>query len=189
MKSMKLVAILFAIILIISCKDDSPTDGGNSSGLATSVNGDQGATGKYTKSDGTSGNATATFINGWDGGQLLNSNFYRLLRINTDIGTFNIRFNMEKGSKFSEIAVGENSFTPYLLLLQETQNLKGHHIEGYFSSGNVFTQSKPFSGTIKIYKDKSYGGTSYSLSGEIDAQLEGTGNTYKSYFWSKDAKW
>ncbi len=189
MKSLKLVAILFAFILIASCKDDSPTDGGDSSGIAASINGEQGSSVTYTKLDGTIGKTNGTSVLGWDGGQLLGSSFFRQLRLSSDVGTFNIRFNMEKGSKFSEIAIGENPISPSILLLQDSQYLKGHQIEGYFSFSSEFPKLEPFSGTVKIYKDKSYGVSTYSISGEIDATLSGSNRTFKAYFWKKEATW
>jgi hypothetical protein len=189
MRYLKSLVLLFALILVTSCKDDNPTDGSDASGLATAINGTQGSSITYTKMDGTEGRTTGTTVFGWDGGQLLNSNFFRLLRLGSDVGTFNIRFNMEKGTKFNDIAIGEHSFTPSILLLQDSQYLKGLHIEGYFSFSNVFPQGEPFTGTIKVYKDKSYGGTNYSISGEIDATLSGSNRKFKAYFWKEEATW
>lgn len=189
MKSLKLVTILFAFILIASCKDDSPTDGGDASGLAAAIKDSEGMTGTYTKLDGTSGNVSGAKVLGWDSGQLLNSNFFRQLRLGTDIGTFNVRYNLEKGSDFTEIATETNSFSPYIMLLQDTQYISEYNIEGYFTSGAEFEQMSPFSGTIKLFKDKSYGGKSYNISGEIDAILSGTGRKFKLYFWKEVGNW
>lgn len=189
MRHLKSLVLLFALILVTSCKDDNPTDGSDASGLATAINGTQGSSITYTKMDGTEGRTTGTTVFGWDGGQLLNSNFFRLLRLGSEVGTFNIRFNMEKGTKFSEIAIGENTLTPSILLLQDSQYLEGYHIEGYFSFSSEFPEAEPFTGTIKVYKDKSYGGTNYSISGEIDATLSSSNRKYKAYFWKKEATW
>ena len=101
----------------------------------------------------------------------------------------NLLINMAKGSVFNELAIGENSFTPYLLLLEETQNLSELHIEGYFSSGDEFPENEPFSGTIILHKDKSFGAKKYSISGEIDAVHTNSNRKFKAYFWKEVASW
>ena len=192
MKFLKLVTILIALILITSCEDDNPTDGGgDSSGLSVAVSGSVGSTIKFTNKDGLGKSASGNSIF-WASGQLLNSNYFKQMRINSDVGTLRMQFNINKDVKFHDMVSGNHTIYQKYLRLEETSYIDNYLLELHFSYvkegfSDEFEEFIPLSGEVTFYKNRTFLDIPYIYSGEINADYKG--RSFKVYFWSETSEW
>ena len=131
-------------------------------------------------------------INGWNGGQLLDGAYFRLLRLFNDYGTVAIRANMPKTQTWGSFNLFDtHGFNTNKLQLQQSSSLTGPHWEIYFdgvSSRETFPDNGSGDITFKENYFSSSTNLTYAIAGEVDvAFTDKAGNpaTLKGIFWRK----
>jgi len=133
---------------------------------------------------------SGTTILGWDGGQLLNGSYFRLLRFSGMPNTFALRMSMPASSNFSEAAPGDHGLYEFVLPLQDTQNLQDIVVEFYQNNGSPAIQGNA-TGNVTLERNVSHAGNTYSLIGNVEAQFFNAGTlvTVSGTFWSQELNW
>ncbi|GAA0871088.1 hypothetical protein GCM10009117_02330 [Gangjinia marincola] len=191
-----LILISLVSISIFSCsKDDDDNTSNDPEEIAfedlSYIQGDEGSrievftTGGKSSSSETGVVYTGQNILGWDGGQLLNLNYWKQLRIlNTDFETLHIRMNIPSGQDFVEAAVNTHGLHGSTLLLQDTQFLDDVIVEMYTNKGGI----KQFFGELTLRRNVEYLGDVLDLVGSYEIIRDN--QTIKGLFWKKEvANW
>lgn len=188
-------AILALSIAISGCNDDDDDDG-NTAGPPPQpyafISGPTGVNLDITFPDGSTESQSGTFVTGWDGGQLLNLNYFRQLRFSTDSTTFFFRINIPQDTASADVLVRTHELYGFPVLLQDTQFL-GEVLpelycpfedEGTPLGGNA-------SGTLKIERDVNTALGTYSIIGEVNALFINNGQEtqVEGFFYSEEFDW
>jgi len=184
-------ALLITSILLISCDEDDDSNNAptNQNPAYAAVFGPTGHSFQIIGGGQTQTNSGTTVI-GWDGGQLLNGSYFRLLRFSGTPYNFALRMSMPASSNFSDTAPGDHDLYEFILPLQETQNLQDIVVEFYQNNVTPAIQGNG-TGTVTLERNVAFAGTTYSLIGTVEAQFfnAGTPTTVSGTFWSQELNW
>ncbi len=163
--------------------DDTQPPNPFSASLST-ITGEEGAAFTVPNA-GQSSARTGVVVLGWDSGALLDGAFFRLLRISAS-PTLNLRFNLPQGADADAVIYsGDHDLYPFLVNLQDTQDLGDTLVELYTTSGEPLGHA---SGTVRLRQDVSVNGTVYDLIGEVEATFTSGASSwlYTGLFWDQD---
>jgi hypothetical protein len=184
-------------LVFVGCNDDDDNDdNGGSGGPATGysfINTEVGSSLELTLPGGDPTQIGSDFISDdFDGGQLLNLNYFRQITIGTTEGSFFLRWNFPQNISASDTIVNTFGLYNFPLLLQDTGNLSEIIVEFYkpgtqdgeFLDGNA-------AGSVTLLRDVNTPLGMYSMVGEIDAvfNVNGQQTTVIGTFWNKDFQW
>lgn len=191
----KITLLLIGALFLFGCskEDDKSTDKGVFS--FNKIKTEEGIylelthLGKVTK---ITQEVTGSTVNGWNGGQLLDGAYYRLLRLYNDYGRVEIRVSMPKSISWASFDLEQtHPLNLTKLALESSSSISDAYFEVYFgSSTGAETFPNNATGTIKFRDDlvESSTGNKYAFAGEIDAKLsdkDGNPATLKGIFWRK----
>lgn len=191
-----ILAVMMALSFTITgCNDDDDDDNGNSgppAGGYAYISGPEGVSLDITYPDGSTESESGTFVSGWDGGQLLNLNYYRQLRFSTDSTTFFFRINIPRDTASADVLERTHNLYNFPVLLQNTGDL-GEVLpelycpfedEGTPLGGNA-------EGTLTIERDVQTPLGVYSIIGEVNATFinNGQSTTVTGNFYSEEFDW
>ncbi|HKL02710.1 MAG TPA: hypothetical protein VJ911_03505 [Cryomorphaceae bacterium] len=188
--------MLFCIgAFLISCGDDdednSPTPSsasGPNFGIATSA---EGCNFQLEFPDGSTTTVTGSgMTSGWQGGNLLGSNYFRQARVFTDLGSMDFRLSMPGGTPFIDSVQQTHSLRATLLLLQNTTNLSELYPELFFQLNDTINGNGV--GVVTIYKDAGNAVSgNFSIFGTVNAEFTTTNTSFtmEGSFWSREYDW
>ncbi|MCA1762273.1 MAG: hypothetical protein LC664_04690 [Flavobacteriales bacterium] len=180
---------------LISCGDDdednapgSPSASDPNFGVATT---DEGCSFELEFPDGSTTTITGSgMTSGWQGGNLLGSNYFRQARVFTDLGSMDFRLSMPGGTPFIDSVQQTHSLRTTLLLLENTPNLNELYPELFFQFSDTINGNG--SGVATIYKDAGNAVSgNFSIFGTVDAEFQTTNTSFRmtGSFWSRDYDW
>lgn len=125
---------------------------------------------------------------GWDNGVLLELNYWRQLRISTDMGTFFLRYNLPADYDWETEIQGTHQFYNFPYLLEYSSDMNGMFVEVYCPSCDEVEGNA--SGMATVILDASTPLGTYAVLGEIDADfiLNGQTTTIEGLFWLEEAQ-
>lgn len=127
---------------------------------------------------------------GWLGGQLLEGNYYRQLRIGTDVGTLDFRISLPQDISFNDIVVDTHELRETRLLLEETTGLNEVVAELFFGFSDDFEGLENAGGTVTLEQDINHEDQTYDIVGEINAviqNIDGEQVKLSGNFWKQNA--
>lgn len=190
---MKRQLLLFcAVLTLFACdKDDNEPSGSNSgnssgSGGYSYVSGPEGGDFTITHSDGSTENVAATAVIGWDGGMLLEGNYWRQLRLSTSVGTFFLRYNLPADYEWETEIQGTHSLYNFPYLLEYSTDMDGMYVEVYCPTCDDFEGNA--SGFATVVIDAPTPSGTYDVVGEIEADFTefGQTTTIEGVFWAEE---
>ena len=190
MKNVFLVLALASLVLFGCEKEENEptvnTGGGGGGGSYGYVSGPQGANLSVTYPDGTTESLSGSSVIGWDGGQLLNGNFWKQLRISADGNTFFLRYNMVQGTDWEAEVAQEWGLYNFPFLLQYSADMTDTAVEWYCPSCDDFEENA--SGNVELELDVNTPGGMYDVVGSIDATftINGLQTTVEGNFWAQE---
>jgi len=190
-----LVSLTFGL-LITGCNDDDSSGPSGPAGPAQGysfINTEVGSSLEITYPGGTPTQAGSDFVSGaFDGGQLLNLNYWKQVTIGSTEGSFFLRWNFPQSVNWVDTINDSFGLYNFPLLLQDTGNLNSIIVEftkvgtseGEFLHGNA-------SGQITLLRDVNTNLGVYSMVGEIDAvfTVNGQQTSVVGSFWNKEFVW
>jgi len=187
MKRLAFLLMLTIPLLHLSCdKDDDEEDNPAPTNNYAVIQGEEGSSLLLTIGDDET-EIGSDRIFGWEGGNLLNMNYFRQIRIYTsDHGAMAFRINIPRDTSSVDVIAGTHSLQPKLLL-QDTGNLTEVIYTLYFTNDDELDYAQ--SGTITITENVTAQGETYDIFGEIDADIvlkSGGTATLEGSFWAKD---
>lgn len=162
--------------------------GGSDPGGFAFIRGEEGSELTLRRPDGTEESIGGDTIFGWSNGQLLEGNYYKQLRIGTDIGTMDLRLSFPGDAPPTGLIEGVHELRGTRLLLEDTQVIEEVQVEVFFQTSDPpFDGLTNATGTVEIYLDVNAGLGLYDIAGEIRAEISGEGGTYvlDGYFWAE----
>jgi|GEM_PF-1175814 len=190
--------LLLGFMVLTGCPnndddDDQPTPPATQPAIAAG-SGPQGASFDLRYADGTEETVSGELVVGWQGGQLLGQNRYRVARIFTDLETFFFRVSMPGEIPSVDALPGTHPLIPFPLLSEDTGSLDMLYPEFYVPGAD---SDSPFhdsyaEGIIEITRDAEVAGTDYSVLGEVDAVFnsgEDDEVRVSGVFWNIDFTW
>lgn len=190
----KLLLLTFATIALVACnKEENESDGSGS--------GNTGGTGGYSYVDGTEGGeftvtspggATETIavssVIGWDGGMLLNSNYWRQVRLSTSMGTFFLRYNLPQEYEWQTEIQGTHALYNFPFLLEYSSDMDGMFVELYCPTCDDVEGNAAGMATVVLDVPTPSGVN--DIVGEIDAEFTHNGQTttVEGLFWLEEAQ-
>lgn len=189
-KTVRIVLLIFALGLLhitIGCKDSSTSPG---IGDYAFLSGPEGSKITLTYADGSNESVGSDRVMGWLSGQLLEGNYFRQLRIVTDIGTMDLRISVPEDVSFNDIVDGQHELRGTRLLLEETAALDSPVAELFFGFSDDFDGLENATGTVTIEQDINHEEQTYDIVGEIDAtiiNLDGGSVGISGNFWKQEA--
>ena len=163
------------------------SDGGGS-GAFGFVRGEEGSSLTLRHPDGHEESIGSEVIFGWINGQLLEGNYFKQLRIGTDIGTMELKLSFPGDAPPTGLIEGVHQLRGSRLLLQQTQVLDEVQTEVFFQSSDPpFDGLTNAMGTVEIFLDVTAGLTVYDIAGEIHATIAGADGSYgiDGFFWAR----
>ncbi|WP_306640524.1 hypothetical protein [Sanyastnella coralliicola] len=181
--------ILFALTLVMAgCKkeEENVSYGGGSGSSTGQVTGPEGSSFTVTYPDGSTASLNGATVIGWDGGQLLNYNFWKQLRISVDGNTFFLRYNMVQDTDWSTEVQEEHGLYNFPFLLEYSSDMDDTFVELYCPFCDDFDENA--SGTVTLELDKPTVNGVYDVVGEIDATftLNGQQTHIEGSFWAQE---
>ena len=187
----KLIWLWFvgAALLFNSCKKDeentgrAASNGGTQYGVVTTP---EGCSFEITYPDGTTEVRTGTSVSGWNGGQLLNLNFFRQLSIYDGQDSWFLRFSMVQGTDWENEVLGEHDLYDFPFLLQWSADMDETVVE-FYSPNNDEIEGNSY-GTVVLTPNIQVAGSTYELYGEVDASFTvyGQTTTVSGAFWAQE---
>lgn len=182
-----LVLLLGLLQISIGCKDSS-----TSAGIAdyAFLSGPEGSRITLKYDDGTEQSVGSDRVMGWLGGQLLEGNYYRQLRIVTDAGTLDFRLSIPQDESFNEIVSNTHELRTPRMLLEETTTLNDPVAELFFGFSDNFDGLENATGSVTIEQDINHEEQTYDIVGEINAtivDMDGESVDISGNFWKQDA--
>ena len=131
--------------------------------------GPEGASFTVTCPDGSTAQLEGETVVGWDGGQLLNYNYWRQLRMTVDGNTFFLRFNIPQETEWQDAVEGESSLYNFPFLLEYSSDMDDVYVELYCPSCDDFEGNA--SGTVTVELDASTPQGACEVVGTVDARV------------------
>lgn len=189
-RSIRIILLILVLSLLqigIGCKDSS-----TSAGIAdyAFLSGPEGSKLTMQTSDGSEQSIGSDRVMGWLSGQLLERNYFRQLRIVTDVGTMDFRISVPRDVSFNDIVNGQHELHQNRMLLEETTVLETIVAELYFGFSDDFDGLENASGTVTIEQDINHEDQTYDIVGEIDVtirNLDGESVSISGNFWKQEA--
>ena len=153
------------------------------------VMGDEGSDLTLRRPDGTEEAIDGQVILGWINGQLLEGNYFKQLRIGTDVGTIELRLSFPGDAPPTGLIEGIHQLRGTRLLLEDTQVLDEVQAEVYFQSSDLPLEGLTNAvGTVEIFLEVNTALAVYDIAGEIRADISGTDGTYgiEGFFWARE---
>lgn len=182
-------ALFFSLMMSMltwGCSDDD--GGGGGPGDFAFVRGDEGSDLTLRRPDGTEESIDGSVIFGWNNGQLLDGNYYKQLRIGTDIGSMDLRMSFPGDAPPTGLIEGVHELRDSRLLLEDTRVIEEVQVELFFQSSDPpFDGLTNATGTVEISLDVDTPLAVYDIAGEIDANISGVGGDYaiNGHFWAR----
>ena len=177
------LTLITLALLVAGCKNNSTSSFGY-------ITGDEGSKITLEYADGTKESIGGDRVLAWQGGQLLNGNYFRQLRIFTDVGSLDFRLSIPNGTSPDEVTEGKHELWESRLLLQDTQSLNEVYPELFFQFSDDFDGLENASGTVNIKESITKDGENYDIAGEINAEImdvNGVLVKIKGNFWLREA--
>ena len=189
MKRFFLLAAAAALVLSSCEKDEesntptTPTP--NVTASHSYVNSPEGASLTLTLPDGSEETLNGSVILGWDSGALLNSNYFRMLRISAGGRSFYLRYNLVNGSDWREEVGQEHGLYNTPFLLQFSADMASTVVEWYCPSCPDIESNA--SGTVSLELDVNTPLGIYDMVGEVDATFTEGFQEYRvtGRFWAE----
>jgi hypothetical protein len=189
----KLLLLTFAALTLVACKKDeengsnsSATNSGSGGGDFGYVAGPEGGEIVVTYPDGTSEELAVTSIIGWDGGNLLNYNYWKQIRLGTEMGTFFLRYNLLQEHDWQTEVQGLNEFYNFPFLLQYSQDMDDKIVELYCPSCDDIEGNA--SGQVNLTTNVPTPSGTYDVIGTFFAEFTEFGQTIEvsGTFWAEE---
>lgn len=164
----------FALLLLLcltlwswGCGGDGDDDAQNdaSDGFAR-VTGPQGSSFTVTYANGSTEEITSTAVIPWEGGQLLDGNYFRVLRFNAGDEQFWLRYSFGADVKWDEVVYREYALSE-AVDLEDSGDINGVVAEFYTYDDDPFEGNAQ--GEVELRRNVSVNGTVYAVVGLIDA--------------------
>lgn len=185
------LSLMIGLFLLTACdKDDDKDDPTPQVNLAySSISGTEGSSFEFTE-NGEKSTHTGTLVIGWEGGSLLNLNYFRQLRFSNNGNSFALRFNIPNGTVFTDFIEGTHELYSTPVLLQNTQNLDQVLAEFLVNSSSPAIDGNA-TGTVTIERDVTIGTEVYSLVATLETEFYNQGNPVKveGIIWDQEAPW
>lgn len=153
------------------------------------VIGEEGSDLTLRRPDGSEEAIDGDVVLGWINGQLLEGNYFKQLRIGTDVGTMELRMSFPGDAPPTGLIEGVHQLRGTRLLLEDTQALDDVSTEVFFQSTDLPLDGLTnATGMVEIFLDANTGLGPYDIAGEIDAEIIGTDGTYAidGFFWARN---
>lgn len=162
--------------------------GGDVPGDFAFIRGDEGSDLTLRRPDGSEESIDGSVVLGWINGQLLEGNYYKQLRIGTELGTMDIRMSFPGDAPPTGLIEGVHMLRETRLLLEDTQVLDEVQVELFFQTSDPpFDGLTNAAGTVQIFLDVDTPLATYDIAGEVDATIRGVDGEYAitGQFWAR----